>query len=85
MKNLFGLVLLLGAHGLWAQLYPNIIITSSKSQLHASEPSLAIDPLNPSRMMAGSVLHAWHFSNDGAKPGSRVNLNHHLGFGAIHV
>ncbi len=79
MKNLFGLVLLLGAHGLWAQLYPNIIITSSKSQLHASEPSLAIDPLNPSRMMAGSVLHAWHFSNDGGETWQSGQLKSSLG------
>lgn len=50
-----------------AQVYKNVQIppVSSKYPFNECEPSIAINPLNPDEIAAGTVLTGYHFSTDG--------------------
>ncbi|MFM8596521.1 MAG: sialidase family protein [Flavobacteriales bacterium] len=52
-----------------AQVYQNIQIppVSSSYAFNECEPSIAINPLNPKEIAAGTVLTGYHFSKDGGK------------------
>lgn len=61
-------VLLLGSNVLFAQTpYPLVRIFQANTHSGASEPSIFIDPSDPSRMVAGSVLNEVHHSSDSGK------------------
>jgi len=45
--------------------FKNIQIASARGTLGPCEPSIAIDPLNPDIIVAGSVLNRVHYSHDG--------------------
>jgi len=48
--------------------YENILITDeSGSNTGPCEPSIAIDPTNPDRVVAASVLNGYHYSTDGGR------------------
>ncbi len=47
--------------------FKNIKIAESRGTLGPCEPSIAIDPLNNNRIVAGSVLDRVHYSKDGGK------------------
>ena len=57
------------AFKLSAQNYKNIQIppVSSKYPFNECEPSIAINPLNPDEIAAGTVLTGYHFSTDGGQ------------------
>jgi hypothetical protein len=47
--------------------FPLVRIFEAQSRLGASEPSICVDPSDPSRIVAGSVLNDVHTSNDSGK------------------
>jgi hypothetical protein len=59
-----------------AQVYKNVQIPplSAKYPFNECEPSIAINPLNPDEVAAGSVLTGYHFSTNGGATWQTKNL-----------
>ncbi len=82
MSKMKGLSILLMSLALIsnAQEFENIeITTSSRGKLGPCEPSIAIDPANPNRLVAGSVINSYHYSNDGGRSWSHGELKSPFG------
>jgi len=69
MKPIFCLLFCVCSLTLLAQApYPNVKIAEGKPNTFGPcEPSICIDPSNPDRVVAGSVLNSYFFSEDGGK------------------
>jgi hypothetical protein len=61
--------------------YVNVRIPLAKSNYTYSgcEPSIAIDELNPERLVAGSILDGYHYSTDGGKSWKSKQLKSKFG------
>jgi hypothetical protein len=55
--------------------YPLVQIYEAQTHSGSSEPSIVIDPANPSRVLAGSVLNEFHWSEDSGKTWQAGLLN----------
>ncbi len=69
-------------HKISAQVsYENVRIPLAKSNYSYSgcEPSIAIDELNPERLVAGSILDGYHYSTDGGKSWKSKQLKSKFG------
>jgi len=68
MKNTLIILILVGSFFSEAQPFQNILISDENGEaLGPCEPSIAIDPSNPNRIVAGSVLSSYHYSEDGGQ------------------
>jgi len=55
--------------------YQRVRIVTGAQTKDVSEPSIAIDPTNPSRILAGTVLRGWHLSVDSGKTWTNGELS----------
>jgi hypothetical protein len=69
-------LILLSSLSLSAQTtYPLVQIFKANTHSGCSEPSICIDPSDPSRILAGSVLNEFHFSSDSGRTWETGLLN----------